>query len=85
MGVCWDGMDLCGACESSPPKPLSGSFLRGLRDKLVQYDTTVVEQGPDGKGRVIHRGAVDRLPPCNVKSRRAEMCDTLALYCYKNG
>ncbi|RFU73921.1 hypothetical protein TARUN_8302 [Trichoderma arundinaceum] len=85
MSICWEDTALCVGCTAGVKKPLPSNFLSQLRDELARSDTTVVVRWLDGRGRVAHHGQVERAPGCSDRSRRADMCSTLALYVLKNG
>ncbi|EHK21117.1 uncharacterized protein TRIVIDRAFT_202324 [Trichoderma virens Gv29-8] len=85
VSVCWQDMKMCVGCASGAPRPLPSKFLRQLRDDLARTDSTVVLRWLDGRGRIVHRGKVERAAACGDKSHMADMCETLSMYALKNG
>ncbi|KAL9480317.1 hypothetical protein ACSS6W_005103 [Trichoderma asperelloides] len=85
MSICWQGVGVCVGCASGLERPLPSKFLRQLREELACRDATVAVRSIDGSGRVVHHGGVERPARCEDRSRRADLCDTISIYGFKNG
>ncbi|PFH57034.1 hypothetical protein XA68_15606 [Ophiocordyceps unilateralis] len=85
MSLHLEDVQLCVGCKSVMPRPLSSEFLVRLRDELARRDGTIVVRWLNGRGGVVHRGTTERAPGCGDGARRADMCDTVALYAFKHG